>query len=49
MMAKGKGRWEVSQKHKLIHKLSCYESVPVVLEVDSRKFQYKVLENRREK
>ena len=39
----------VSEKPKLIQKLSCSDSVPVVLEVDSRKFQYKVLENRREK
>ena len=31
-----------------LKKLSCYESVPVVLEVDSRKFQNKVLDNRRE-
>ena len=29
-------------------KLSCYESVPVVLEVDSRKFQNKVLDSRGE-
>ena len=36
------------QRITLQKKLSCYESVPVVLEVNSRKFQNKVLDSRRE-